>query len=96
MNNNISLSPWKKSIESGQADMGMVKQGQAIKCNRSNLHLTVNNGIGVAGSRGQTRSLLENEKQEISEISEFCMMGRYCLILYNPSNCQIFFKHSLK
>lgn len=52
MNNNISGSPWKNRIESGQADMGMVEQSQAIKCNRSNLHLTGNNGIGVAGSPG--------------------------------------------
>lgn len=68
MNNHISLSPWKNRLESGQADMGMVKQGRAIKCNGSNLHFTVNNGIGVGGSPGQTRSLLENEKQEIPEI----------------------------
>lgn len=46
VNNNISLSPWKNRIESGQVDMGMVKQGQTIKCNRSNLHLAVSNGIG--------------------------------------------------
>lgn len=50
--NNISLSPWKNRRESGQVDMGMVKQGQAIKCNRSNLHLTVNSRLGVAAGWG--------------------------------------------